>query len=191
MYNPNFMNDSFYNDFFEDLFGDFFGGSAYRPQKSIGCKKLAAPSDLGRMATDVREYEKNYELDVELPGFDKSEIQVELKDGYLSVSAEHASEVKSDSSKDAANTDAVKTEEQADAKAEVAEKKDGEVEKTNGKYIRRERFYGKVQRSFYVGKNVLAEDIKAEFKNGILKLNVPKDDSYDKVEKKDFISIAD
>ena len=46
-------------------------------------------------------------------------------------------------------------------------------------------------RSFYVGKNVLAEDIKAEFKNGILKLNVPKDDSYDKVEKKDFISIAD
>lgn len=114
-----------------------------------------------------------------------------MKDGYLSVSAEHASEVKSILSKDAANTDAVKTEEQADAKAEVAEKKDGEVEKTNGKYIRRERFYGKVQRSFYVGKNVLAEDIKAEFKNGILKLNVPKDDSYEKVEKKDFISIAD
>lgn len=76
MYNPNFMNDSFYNDFFEDLFGDFFGGSAYRPQKSIGRKKLARPSDLGRMATDVREYEKNYELDVELPGFDKSKFRL-------------------------------------------------------------------------------------------------------------------
>ena len=40
------------------------------------------------MKTDVRETEKMYELDIDLPGFKKDEIQIELKDGYLTVSAE-------------------------------------------------------------------------------------------------------
>ena len=40
------------------------------------------------MKTDVRETEKTYELDIDLPGFKKDEIQLELKDGYLTVSAE-------------------------------------------------------------------------------------------------------
>ena len=39
------------------------------------------------MKTDVRETEKTYELDIDLPGFKKDEIQIELKDGYLTVSA--------------------------------------------------------------------------------------------------------
>ena len=39
------------------------------------------------MKTDVRETEKTYELDIDLPGFKKDEIQIELKDGYLTVTA--------------------------------------------------------------------------------------------------------
>lgn len=39
------------------------------------------------MKTDVREMENTYELDVDLPGFKKDEINVELKDGYLTISA--------------------------------------------------------------------------------------------------------
>ena len=39
------------------------------------------------MKTDVRETEKTYELDIDLPGFKKDEIQMELKDGVLTVSA--------------------------------------------------------------------------------------------------------
>lgn len=42
------------------------------------------------MKTDVRETEKTYELDIDLPGFKKDEIQIELKDGYLTVSAERS-----------------------------------------------------------------------------------------------------
>lgn len=42
------------------------------------------------------------------------------------------------------------------------------------KYVRRERFYGECSRSFYVGEDVTEEDIKAEFKNGILKIDIPK-----------------
>ena len=39
------------------------------------------------MKTDVRETDKGYELDVDLPGFKKDEVQVQLKDGYLTISA--------------------------------------------------------------------------------------------------------
>ena len=49
-----------------------------------------------------------------------------------------------------------------------------EQEKDTGKYIRRERYAGSCERSFYVGENITEEDIKGEFKHGILKLFVPK-----------------
>ena len=49
-----------------------------------------------------------------------------------------------------------------------------EQEKESGRYIRRERYAGACSRSFYVGEDVQQEDIKAEFKHGILKLFVPK-----------------
>lgn len=52
-----------------------------------------------------------------------------------------------------------------------AEKK-SESEEKNKKYIRKERTYGKVKRQFYVG-NVDEENVKAEFKNGVLKISVP------------------
>ena len=50
------------------------------------------------------------------------------------------------------------------------------------KYVRRERFYGECSRSFYVGEEVTEEDINAEFKNGILKIEIPK---YDKSKQKE------
>ena len=40
------------------------------------------------MKTDVRETEDTYEVDIDLPGFKKDEIKVDLKDGYLTISAE-------------------------------------------------------------------------------------------------------
>ena len=40
------------------------------------------------MKTDIRETDGSYELDIDLPGFKKDEIKVQLKDGYLTVSAE-------------------------------------------------------------------------------------------------------
>ncbi|MGN0148975.1 MAG: Hsp20/alpha crystallin family protein [Clostridia bacterium] len=48
-------------------------------------------------------------------------------------------------------------------------------EKDNdGRYIRRERHYGSCSRSFYVGMSVTQDEIKASFKNGALRLTVPK-----------------
>ncbi len=54
-----------------------------------------------------------------------------------------------------------------------AEKKGSTEEKDSKKYIRRERFYGKVSRSFYLG-DIEEEAIKAEFKDGTLKVIAPK-----------------
>ena len=46
------------------------------------------------MKTDIRETDGSYELDVDLPGFKKDEIQIELKDGYLTISATKSLELK-------------------------------------------------------------------------------------------------
>ena len=42
------------------------------------------------MKTDVRETDNSYELDIDLPGFKKDEINVQLDNGYLSISAAKA-----------------------------------------------------------------------------------------------------
>ena len=55
----------------------------------------------------------------------------------------------------------------------ITAEKNEENEDENKNYIRRERTYGKYQRSFYLG-DVDEEAIKAEFKHGILKIHVPK-----------------
>ena len=51
------------------------------------------------MRTDVRETENSYELDVDLPGFKKEEIQVALEEGYLTISAAKGVEKKEDDKK--------------------------------------------------------------------------------------------
>ena len=68
-------------------------------------------------------------------------------------------------------------------------KKETDDQSKKGKYVRRERYYGSCSRSFYVGKEVHQDDIKAEFKHGILTLFVPKKEAKPAVEQKHSISI--
>ena len=53
-------------------------------------------------------------------------------------------------------------------------KQDNDQKDENGKFIRRERYYGSCSRSFYVGEELKEEDIKAKFENGILTISIPK-----------------
>ena len=62
-------------------------------------------------------------------------------------------------------------------------------DKKSGKYIRKERYSGACSRSFYVGDAVTEEDIKGEFKHGILKLFVPKKEAKPAVEDHKYIAI--
>ena len=66
---------------------------------------------------------------------------------------------------------------------------DKDEQEKDGTYIRKERYSGSMSRSFYVGKEVEKEDIKAEFKHGILTLFVPKKEAKPAVEQKKTIAI--
>ncbi|MDY2922981.1 MAG: Hsp20/alpha crystallin family protein [Eubacterium sp.] len=64
-----------------------------------------------------------------------------------------------------------------------------EKDKESGHYIRKERYAGSCERSFYVGEAVKQEDVKGEFKHGILKLFVPKKAPEEAVEQNKYIAI--
>ena len=65
-----------------------------------------------------------------------------------------------------------------------AEVKKEENSDENDRFVHKERYYGHCSRSFYVGEQITEEDIHAEFKNGMLKITVPK-----KEEKKELPEI--
>ena len=73
--------------FGENLFDDFFDDDFMRFPMWSGRDPLYGKHARSLMKTDVRETENTYEVDIDLPGFKKDEISVELKDGYLTVQA--------------------------------------------------------------------------------------------------------
>lgn len=67
--------------------------------------------------------------------------------------------------------------------------KENEDDKKNKRYIRKERHYGSFSRSFYVGEAIKEEDVKAKLLDGVLTLNVPKEETVKKVEVKKYVNI--
>ena len=76
---PSIFGENLFDDFFDDDFSIFPALTGRNPLYGKHAKNL--------MKTDVRETENTYELDIDLPGFKKDEISIDLKDGYLSISA--------------------------------------------------------------------------------------------------------
>jgi HSP20 family molecular chaperone IbpA len=146
---PSIFGENLFDDDWMDFpfAHDFWGGK--NPLYGKRAKNM--------MKTDIREHDDGYEIDIDLPGFKKDEINVELDDGYLTISAEKSL--------------------------------DKDEEKKHGRYIRRERYAGALQRSFYVGDALTQEDIKAKYEHGILKLSVPKKEAQ-AVESSSHIAIA-
>ena len=141
--------------FRDNLFDDMFGFDFDREFDRM-MRPLYGKHSQNMMKTDVRETDNSYELDIDLPGFKKDEIKVELDNGYLSISA--------------------------------AKGLDKDEEKKDGKYIRRERYAGSMNRTFYVGSQLTQQDIQAKFEDGILKISVPKKD-VQQIEQNKYIAI--
>ena len=76
---PSIFGENLFDNFFNDDFSMF----PMLTGRNAAYTKPAA----GLMKTDVRETKNTYELDIDLPGFKKEDISVDLKDGYLSISA--------------------------------------------------------------------------------------------------------
>ena len=72
--------------FGENLFDDWFDFPDFRDLDKVE-KKLYGRHSERLMKTDVHEQDDHYEVDIDLPGFTKEEIKIELNDGYLTVSA--------------------------------------------------------------------------------------------------------
>ncbi len=111
------------------------------------------------MKTDVIEKENGYELKVNMPGYAKDNIKVSLEKGYLTIEG-HVE----------------KTEETP------------ESEDKKEKYLRRERFCGSITRSYYLGDDIVDDNIKANFTDGVLSIVVQKVDP-EKLETKKYIAI--
>ena len=77
---PSIFNDNLFDDFMNFEFPRF-------PSVDNAEKKLYGKSSADIMKTDVREHDDHYEVDIDLPGFKKEEISIELQKGNLTVSA--------------------------------------------------------------------------------------------------------
>ena len=108
------------------------------------------------MKCDIYEQEGKYILELDVPGYQKEDLYLELEDGYLKI---------------------------------FVEKTDDESKTEEKKYLHRERhMHERYERQFYIG-NVNEEEIEASFKDGILKITIPK--AKQKVETKKTIMIED
>jgi HSP20 family protein len=104
--------------------------------------RMADDSNLGMWnpAVDLYEKDDHFMIKAELPGVDKNDIKIDLKDRLLTLSGERTY--------------------------------DNEVKEEN--YYRRERSYGKFQRAFTLPTDVDSDKIRADFKDGVLEIEVPK-----------------
>lgn len=119
----------------EDIFDKFFNN--FFPDDTFYSSNI---STFGNgFKVDLKEDENNYILEADLPGIKKENIDIDIKDDYLTVSA----------------------------------KREDNAEDNTENYVRRERRYGEFKRSFYID-NVEKNTIDASFKDGVLKIILPK-----------------
>jgi HSP20 family protein len=112
-------------DIFENFFNDRFFPSLYK--------------NSSQMKVDIKENEKEYILEVELPGIKKEEVNLEIDEGRLTISV----------------------------------RKDEQKEDKQDNYIRKERSFSAMTRSFEVS-DVETDGIDAKFENGLLFITLPK-----------------
>ncbi len=77
---PALMNDTMFSNLFDD---PFFEGWRNMDRAAACDPNMSA----GMMSTDVRETDKGYMVDIDMPGFKKDDISLDLQNGYLTVSA--------------------------------------------------------------------------------------------------------
>ncbi len=76
---PSIFGENLFDDMFDDAFSLMPSFGTRDPLYGKHAKNL--------MKTDVRETDTGYEIDVDLPGFKKDEVQVQVNNGYLTISA--------------------------------------------------------------------------------------------------------
>ena len=121
-------------------------------------KAFFAPSYIrSSFKIDIIDKKDSYVLEAELPGFEKENISVNVDGEYLTISATQTTNA--DNASNNSNSD-----------------------KNDATYVRKERSYGAYERSFHVP-NIDSNEVEAEYKNGMLKVTIPKIKKEDKTPK--------
>ena len=134
LYRPRILENALSD--FDRYMDSFFGDSFLSPSERIFNR---LPS------VDVKETEKAYVLEAELPGFDEKDIEVRLDGNNLTIESK-----------------------------KVEEKKEEPPDKAEGNYLIRERRVSSFSRSFKLPENADPEGVSASFKNGVLSLEIAK-----------------
>jgi HSP20 family protein len=113
----------------------FFGDSSMLPAGKVP-------------AVDIREYDGHYAMEMELPGFDEKDVEVQVNGGSLSIASRKETESREGPEKPEAKKD--------------------------GRFLIRERRITSFSRSFTLPESVDPDQISASFKNGILTLELKK-----------------
>ena len=102
-------------------------------------------TSIWRPAIEVKQNDKEYKIKVQLPGVEKDDIEVELDNDFMTITAEIEEE-----------------------------KEEKEQQEKNMKYHTCEFRYGKYKRTISFDQPIRSEDANAEYKNGILTILLPK-----------------
>ena len=152
LYRPGVLENavSEFDRYLNSFFGDnFFAPAERRFNGGAGFRRLPP--------VDVRETEKTYVLEAELPGFDEKDIQIRLDGNNLTIES--------------------RREDLTEMPEQLSDSADGEAPAaiSSGRgYLVRERRLSSFSRSFKLPENADAGGISASFKNGVLFLEIGK-----------------
>ena len=135
---PELYFDSIHNEL-NNFLRDTIINPAFSHQLSM--KKTST----WRPAVEIKQFEKEYVVKVQLPGVKKDDIEVELDNDFMTITAEIEEE-----------------------------KEEKEQQEKNMKYHTCEFRYGKYKRTISFDQPIRAEEADAEYKNGILTIKLPK-----------------
>jgi len=185
------------NDVSYDPFMDFINMESFFPTFS-GSKSF--PS------VNISEDDKDYCVDVVAPGFNKDDFKINVENNMLTISAEAKSEWSDDSNGGEENSTEGNEKQQKENASQSGSKTSQSGTKSQSKsssgnsnngngssdhnrqYSRREYSYSSFTRTFRLPENTNDESISANYKNGILKLMIPKSKNEQKATKQITVS---
>jgi HSP20 family protein len=141
LYRPNAIQHALSD--FDRCFDSFFGDSPFVPATKV----------FNRVpAVDIRETDKAYMVEMELPGYDEKNIEIHVDGSTLFVASKQ----------------------EVAAPAETADEHAKEEKEKGESWLLRERRASSFSRSFKLPENTNPEEVSAEFKNGILTMTIQK-----------------
>ncbi len=135
------------------FFSDPFFRTPLRGFWSNGWAQTADTSTV--LPVDIADSDSELTVTASVPGYDREDISVQVDDGILTIAAQHTAETTADDGE----TDEVEVD---------------EVEVDAPKYVRRERRYGAVRRSFTLPTDLRDSELKADLRNGVLTVHIPR-----------------